>query len=204
MAHYNWYQHPNLFMNPSTPDTSANNSSLASTSSINSTTFDTSYWPYSPQQTTPNQFFYYPNSYYQRCYNYAQSTPTFSPPPPIDRYVQPKDFSVTDSPKTSRNIIDELGKPFILSSISLNINKFKIDEDQETEKMTTSSKRRIRTQFTNDQKRYLLLLFRQSTYPSREMLEEAARNLGVTVPIIQTWFKNTRSKQKKLTNTKNL
>jgi hypothetical protein len=65
-------------------------------------------------------------------------------------------------------------------------------------------KRRLRTQFTTEQKMYLLSMFRESSYPPREALEAAAKRLGVTVSILQTWFKNTRSKQKKLTHTKNL
>lgn len=64
------------------------------------------------------------------------------------------------------------------------------------------SKRRGRTSFSVDQRRYLLSIFERTPYPAKEILEIAAKELRVSTSIIQTWFKNTRSKQKKLTNTK--
>ena len=67
-----------------------------------------------------------------------------------------------------------------------------------------NGKRRGRTSFTIEQRRYLLSIFERSPYPSKELLEVIAKELCVTPSIIQTWFKNTRSKQKKLTHTKNL
>ncbi len=60
--------------------------------------------------------------------------------------------------------------------------------------------RRTRHAFSIEERHYLLALFKKSIYPSREMLEEAAKKLKTSHIVIQTWFKNTRSKQKKLTN----
>jgi hypothetical protein len=65
-------------------------------------------------------------------------------------------------------------------------------------------KKRMRTAFSQKQRFYLLSIFEKTMYPSREMLEEAAKRLDVSVACLQTWFKNTRSKLKKLTNTRNL
>lgn len=65
-------------------------------------------------------------------------------------------------------------------------------------------KRRLRTAFSTEQRYYLLSIFEKTIYPTRDVLEEAAKNLNVSVSTLQTWFKNTRSKQKKLTNTRNL
>ena len=67
-----------------------------------------------------------------------------------------------------------------------------------------SEGKRARTAFTTEQRRYLLSVFEKSSYPSKEILEAIANKFNVTSSVIQTWFKNTRSKQKKLTNTKNL
>ncbi len=60
--------------------------------------------------------------------------------------------------------------------------------------------RRSRHAFSADERHYLLTLFKKSIYPSREVLEEAANKLKTTHIVIQTWFKNTRSKQKKMVN----
>ena len=67
-----------------------------------------------------------------------------------------------------------------------------------------NGKRRNRTAFSTEHRRYLLSIFEKTHYPSKEILETAGKKLGVKPAIIQTWFKNTRSKQKKLTHTKNL
>jgi hypothetical protein len=63
---------------------------------------------------------------------------------------------------------------------------------------------RKRTNFTTEQRHYMLAVFTQNKYPSRDALEFLAKKFGVKSSVIQTWFKNTRSKQKMLTNTKNL
>ena len=70
--------------------------------------------------------------------------------------------------------------------------------------LTSNDKSRVRNVFSKEQRRYLLSVFEQSSYPSRELLEAISRRLNVSYATLQTWFKNTRSKQKKLTNTKNL
>ena len=57
-----------------------------------------------------------------------------------------------------------------------------------------------RAPFTTKQRYYLLQIFEKSLYPTRDVLEEAARNLNVSVKTLQTWFKNARSKQKKHNN----
>jgi hypothetical protein len=71
-----------------------------------------------------------------------------------------------------------------------------IDNDNQT--------RRGRVAFTTEQRRYLLTIFEQTKYPTKDTLEMASRKLNVPASSIQTWFKNTRSKQKKLTHSKNL
>lgn len=65
---------------------------------------------------------------------------------------------------------------------------------------TETSRSRVRTAFSTEQRLYLLSIFKVTSYPSCEVLEEAAKKLNTTKTVIQTWFKNTRSKQKKLTN----
>jgi hypothetical protein len=61
-------------------------------------------------------------------------------------------------------------------------------------------KRSYRTPFNTKQRYYLLKIFETTFYPSRDVLEEAAIHLNVTIKTLQTWFKNTRSKQKKVKN----
>ena len=63
---------------------------------------------------------------------------------------------------------------------------------------TEHTKGRSRTAFSHEQRLYLLSIFKITSYPTRDLLEEAAKELNTTKTIIQTWFKNTRSKQKKL------
>jgi hypothetical protein len=65
-------------------------------------------------------------------------------------------------------------------------------------------KRNYRTSFTTQQRYYLLQIFEKSLYPSRDVLEEAAKILNVSVKTLQTWFKNARCKHNKLKNIKKL
>lgn len=84
------------------------------------------------------------------------------------------------------------------------INQLLEGEDENQSDESKKSRRRFRTQFTMEQRRYLLSIFERTIYPSKEVLEQVSKELKVTIPILQTWFKNTRSKQKKLTHTRNL
>lgn len=77
-------------------------------------------------------------------------------------------------------------------------------EQNENKPSKSTKKPRIRTAFSTEQRRYLLSVFEQTIYPTKEILETLANELNVTTSVIQTWFKNTRSKLKKLTHTKNL
>jgi hypothetical protein len=64
---------------------------------------------------------------------------------------------------------------------------------------SSNSKRRTRTAFTIQQRKYLLTIFEKSIYPTKDQLEQLSSELNVSASIIQTWFKNMRAKKKKLT-----
>jgi hypothetical protein len=81
-----------------------------------------------------------------------------------------------------------------------------LNQDNQLDLLIDNDKqsRRGRIAFSTDQRRYLLTIFEQTKYPTKDILEMASRKLNVPTSSIQTWFKNTRSKQKKLTHSKNL
>ena len=51
------------------------------------------------------------------------------------------------------------------------------------------SKRRMRTAFTQDQRKYLLEIFEKYVYPGKDLLEELAAKMNVTTTIIQVSYK---------------
>lgn len=136
---------------------------------------------------TPN-----PYSYYSYSYDYNQFNNDYFPATYNYGLYQPNVINDNEakSQTTSTKEFDVYSKIANLEIVTNNDTK--------------SKKRRIRTQFSIEQKKYLLTIFRDTIYPSKEQLEIAAQKLCVSMSTVQTWFKNTRSKQKKLCNTKNL
>lgn len=170
--------------------TSPNNSSYYSSYNMYSNTNSTS--SSSPEsilnyQSYPYSYYYSHPSYYNQYYN--QSTPVQQDQLIQSQSIQATDCLISTKSAASRNIIKQLDEE---------------EDKHQEEKEEQKSKRRIRTQFSIEQRRYLLSIFEKNIYPSKEVLEVASKELNVTIAILQTWFKNTRSKQKKLTHTKNL
>jgi hypothetical protein len=52
-----------------------------------------------------------------------------------------------------------------------------------------SSKRRMRTAFTQDQRKYLLQVFEKHVYPGKDLLEELAAKMNVNTTIVQVNIK---------------
>lgn len=135
---------------------------------------------YSPNNTSFNQGYNYQyearNTFDIIPYNQDQSFSTpHTPPKGVEDVSLPK--------KTVHQNFDEKVLPLLESK---------------------NLKKRMRHDFTSEEKDYLLSIFKQTTYPSKDILEQTASRMGTTTLVIQTWFKNTRSKQKKLANNRRI
>ncbi|RMZ92770.1 Zinc finger homeobox [Brachionus plicatilis] len=204
-----FYQYENVVYNSSYLDYSRQ--SLTPPQSIgNSSTYSTS-----PEQsyTSSDTTCYYPSphtsysSYYPLYSDYSYSYPVYSY---YNNYSEPCNYSQShynfNFESTNSNLqynqtsesVDSNHKNCKSDSRQLIESKILNEELTECMNVNNDKKRRIRTQFTMEQKKYLLTIFRDTIYPSKEQLEMAAHKLAVSMRTVQTWFKNTRSKQKKV------
>ncbi|CAF0719497.1 unnamed protein product [Brachionus calyciflorus] len=71
------------------------------------------------------------------------------------------------------------------SNVMKKIYQDELEVDDEEESKSKSQKRRVRTQFTLDQRKYLLALFSQTIYPTKEQVEQASERLGVSISTVQ-------------------
>ena len=166
-------------------DSSNYNSSFSSNTNYNNQSSPSYYGSnyYSPNYQYYNSY-YYPSQYYTQYCSYPESN-SFYYPETSNKQESPEKCEATESKSTRKSLNKEFDKkilPLLITS----------DE----------GKSRARTAFSTEQRHYLLSIFETTSYPSKEILETAAKKLHTTTLVIQTWFKNTRSKQKKLTNKK--
>lgn len=205
----NLEQNENIFYNSNYYERQANtppfqysiNSSMYSTSpEMSNSSTDSSYCFYTPSQTSYTNYRYpiysdtlYPHQYYSKDYNFQYNFDN------VDNYAPTCSYgSYSYQQYESRDYkIDT-------NLMSSNADSEKNNLELKNNDNQKSKKRRIRTQFSIEQKKYLLTIFRDTIYPSKEQLELTAQKLSVSMATVQTWFKNTRSKQKKLCNTKYL
>lgn len=172
---------------------SSNDSTRASPSQYNSTNEATStpyssYYNYS-NYTSPTYYsqYYSPNyTPYNQSYNYQYEALNT-----LDKIPYNQDLSFDSPPKSVEEEV-----------ISVPKKTAHQDFDEKVLPLLESKnlKKRMRHDFSPEQKDYLLSIFKQTTYPSKDILEQTASRMGTTTLVIQTWFKNTRSKQKKLAN----
>ena len=136
-----------------------------------------------------NYYYNYSGSYYNynNYYNYDQQNDQSSQ---VTKTIEP------ESPYPNQTKLH----PKVIVQLAQEELKHDDDDEEEEER----KRPRVRTQFSVDHRKYLLSLFSHNIYPTKEQLEEASQRLRMSKSIIQTWFKNTRSKQKKLCHTKNL
>ena len=169
------------FIESSTYNSSFSNNSNYNNQSTSSMCYGSNY--YSPNYQYYNSY-YYPNQYYTQYSGYPESNSYYYPENTTKQESSEK-CEVIESKSTRKSLNNEFDKkilPLLITS----------DE----------GKSRARTAFSTEQRHYLLSIFETTSYPSKDILETAAKKLNTTTLVVQTWFKNTRSKQKKLTNKK--
>ena len=140
-----------------------------------------------------SQYYSSDHSSYNQSYNYQWDSSNVVP------YVQDQSFETSQSPKAAE--FKEQVTVVVVAKKSVHQN---FDEKVLPLLESKNAKKRLRHDFTPEQKEFLLSYFRQSIYPCKEVLEEIADKLNTTTLVIQTWFKNTRSKQKKLANNRRI
>jgi hypothetical protein len=195
--------------------TSLNNSSFHD----NSASYQTSHYASSSPINTNNYYYprklqytdYYDPNYqttYQNSINQATVNNQYDNS--WSYYYTANHQYKTDNPNTTGVEANQLVRPDQVES-PINVpktNKVQKNIGKEFDKkilpllVEDSKPSRARTAFSIDQRHYLLSIFETTSYPSKDILEQAARRLNTTTLVIQTWFKNTRSKQKKLVNKK--
>lgn len=84
--------------------------------------------------------------------------------------------------------------------------KRKLEEDQPTQQQQQDSKdlsgdpprdKRLRTTILPEQLDYLYQKYQMESNPSRKMLENIARDVGLKKRVVQVWFQNTRARERK-------
>ncbi|UYV83738.1 hypothetical protein LAZ67_23002401 [Cordylochernes scorpioides] len=76
--------------------------------------------------------------------------------------------------------------------------KRKLSEDEESKEMTDQPRdKRLRTTILPEQLDYLYQKYQIESNPSRKMLENIAREVGLKKRVVQVWFQNTRARERK-------
>lgn len=81
----------------------------------------------------------------------------------------------------------------------LNANKRKFDEYEENSERDQEQPKdkRLRTTILPEQLDYLYQKYQLESNPSRKMLENIAREVGLKKRVVQVWFQNTRARERK-------
>ncbi|XP_018328820.1 zinc finger homeobox protein 4 isoform X2 [Agrilus planipennis] len=75
--------------------------------------------------------------------------------------------------------------------------KRKFDEDSESDVSDQPKDKRLRTTILPEQLDYLYQKYQIESNPSRKMLENIAREVGLKKRVVQVWFQNTRARERK-------
>merc|ERR1711941_188178 len=74
----------------------------------------------------------------------------------------------------------------------------KENKEEDTEEGKDGKRRGPRTNITSKQLEVLKNVFNQTPKPTRLMREQLAKDTGLTMRVIQVWFQNKRSKEKRM------
>lgn len=94
---------------------------------------------------------------------------------------------------------DSIGVPHpLMSMLNNQVNKRKFDEfDIEVDSGDQPKDKRLRTTILPEQLDYLYQKYQVESNPSRKMLENIAREVGLKKRVVQVWFQNTRARERK-------
>lgn len=91
---------------------------------------------------------------------------------------------------------DEARHPLV-AALNQQVAKRKFDEYEEVETGEQPKDKRLRTTILPEQLDYLYQKYQIESNPSRKMLENIAREVGLKKRVVQVWFQNTRARERK-------
>lgn len=131
--------------------------------------------------------------------------PTYPPDSPFGilqqhAQLQQLNANLGDLGKQQNNVSSQQNLQHPLISMLNNVagQKRKIDEfDAESDTSDQPKDKRLRTTILPEQLDYLYQKYQVESNPSRKMLENIAREVGLKKRVVQVWFQNTRARERK-------
>lgn len=85
----------------------------------------------------------------------------------------------------------------LVAALNQQVAKRKFDEFEEIDTGEQPKDKRLRTTILPEQLDYLYQKYQIESNPSRKMLENIAREVGLKKRVVQVWFQNTRARERK-------
>lgn len=118
--------------------------------------------------------------------------PTYPPDSPFGILQQHAQLQQLNASLTN----DESRHPLVTTTLQ-NATKKKYDEFEEADTGEQPKDKRLRTTILPEQLDYLYQKYQIESNPSRKMLENIAREVGLKKRVVQVWFQNTRARERK-------